>query len=187
VIEIWVETASLAPQVARIAAPYGVPVYASSGESSLLVRRNIALRAVERAGGGIQTLVLHVGDYDAKGVAIFRVIEADVMAFAAHHRVDGMVAVQRLAVTPKQVEHYGLERDPVKLQRGGTRPPGPPLPFNTQAEALNPEELAEVVRSGMRYTDPQVRARAQTRSNVEKTMVVRALDGIKLQRRLQTR
>jgi hypothetical protein len=183
-IEIWVETASLAPQVARIAHAYGVQVYPSSGETALAARRNIALRAVVRARRGIRTLILHIGDYDAKGVAIYRVLEADVLAFAAAHRVDGMVACQRLAVTPEQVECYELERDPVKLPRGEKKSPGPPLPFNCQAEALNPEQLDEVVRGGMHYQDPQLRAMAEARSRLEKAMVLRSLKGIKLQRRL---
>jgi hypothetical protein len=187
VIEIWVETASLAPQVARIANEYGVPVYSSSGESALEARRNIALRGAQRALTGIKTLVLQVGDFDAKGVEIFRVMEADALAFAAAHGPDSMVACERLAVTPEQVEHYDLERDVVKRPRGEKPLPGPPLPFNTQAEALNPEQLAEVVRAGIeRYTNRRVRATARTRSDVERGMVIRALDGIKLQRRLRT-
>jgi hypothetical protein len=187
-VEIWVETASLAPQVARIAHEYGVPVYSSSGESALEARRNIALRAAQRAQYGIKTLVLQIGDFDAKGVEIFRVMEADALAFAAAHGADGMVACQRLAVTVEQVEQNQLDRDPVKMPKGDKQPPGPPLPFNTQAEALNPEQLAEVVRAGIeRYTDRRVRATARTRSNVERATVIRALDGVKLQRRLRTR
>jgi hypothetical protein len=182
VIEIWVETASLAPQVALVAHDYGVPVYPSSGEVAILPKRELALRAVERARKEIQTMVFQVGDYDGKGVAIFRAFEADVMAFVAQHGQDGMVACERLAVTPAQVDHYTLDRDKVKMPKPKedgtvTLPPGPPLPYNTQAEALNPEQLAEVVRGGIgRFQDPRVRATTQTRSEEERQVILDAID-----------
>jgi hypothetical protein len=178
-IVIWVETASLAPQVARVAHLYGVPVYPSSGEVAILAKLELALQVARWAKDGIQTVVLQVGDFDGKGVAIFRVMEADVCSFAQAHGADGMVTFERLAVTREQVERYGLDKDPVKISEDGSPPPGPPLPFDAQAEALNPEQLAEVVEGGIRtYQDSQVRATAQSRSERERRIVLDAIQGI---------
>jgi hypothetical protein len=135
----------------------------------------------EWAKDGIQTVVLQIGDFDAKGLSIYRAFEADVCAFARSHGAAGMVTFKRLAVTPEQVDHYDLERDPPKLPKDNKLPPGPPLPYNTQAEALNPEQLAEVVTSALKhYLDPRVRAVAQSRSERERRTVLDAIEGIEL-------
>jgi hypothetical protein len=180
VIEIWVETASLAPQVARIAHPFGIPVYPSSGETALPVRRDMAMRAAMRAKDGIQTVILWIGDYDGMGVQIYRTMEADVSMFAFSHRAEGMVTCERLAVTPAQQQRFNLDIDPVKMVKhkdgSESSPPGPPLAYNIQAEALNPVDLEMVLTEAIdRYQDPQVRATARSRSEAERQ---EALDAI---------
>jgi hypothetical protein len=191
VIEIWVETASLAPQVDRVAHRYGITVYPSGGEVAIPPKRNLALRAVRRWRENISTLVLHLGDYDAKGVGIFRAMEADVTAFVTGHcrggswsarqdRASEVVSLERVAITPAVVERFGLEEDPPKLPKKGV-PPGPPLAYNCQAEALNPEQLEMLLTEAIEdRLDMDVFAEAQTRSSRERWWAIEQAQAIEL-------
>jgi hypothetical protein len=183
VVEIMVETVSLSFQLAGSAHPFGVIVYPSGGETAPLPRLYAAVRVAERAKNGIQ--ILHIGDFDGKGVAIYRVVQADVVAFARDLGADGMVTVERLAVTSEQVDRYNLDRDPVKLPKkhnDGTQPknPGPPLPFNCQAEALNPEQLAEAVSTRIKkIQNRRVLAVTQSESKAERQIVLDLIDSVR--------
>jgi hypothetical protein len=195
VIEIWVETAGLAPQVARVAHRYGIKVYPSGGQTVLLPRRNMARRAVKRwlEMDKVSTLVLHVGDYDANGVGIFRDLEADVTAFIATGSVRGgswsdrqlrasdVLSMQRVAMTPEVVERFGLETDPVKLPKNGAVPPGPALPYNCQAEALNPEQLEALLVEAIEWNlDMEVFSEAQSRSDIEREWAIEQTEAIEV-------
>jgi hypothetical protein len=179
VVEVWVETASLAPQVVRVAHRYGVTVYPSSGDSALSAKRQLVLRAVRRwAEQGVITVVLHIGDYDHKGVGVYRALEADVLAFIATGHCDddlsraeaealasSIISFERVAITPLVVQRYHLSTDDVKLPKNGAMPPGPALPYNCQAEALAPEQLEQLLVEAIEaHLDLDVSAEAQSRS-----------------------
>ena len=50
-VEVWVETAGMAPQIQAVANEFGVRVIASGGFSSVTARRNTALRLVDKGTG----------------------------------------------------------------------------------------------------------------------------------------
>jgi hypothetical protein len=144
-LEVWCEAAGMAPQLARVVGAYGVTVYSSGGFDSLTIKYTAAVRIAER---DVPTVVLHVGDFDPSGLALFEAVAEDVSAFV-DSLADGDVNVvfKRAAVTPEQIARYGLPTAPAKSsdkrsvwQEGmGT----------VQAEALPPDQLATEIRQAV--------------------------------------
>ena len=138
-IELWCEAAGMAPQLARVAGEYGVTVYSSGGFDSLTVKYEAAQRVQSR---DVPTAILHVGDHDPSGLALFEAAAEDVEAFAGF----GSAEFKRIAVTVEQIERYQLPTAPAKTRDkrsawvgGGT----------VQAEALPPDVLADEVRQAV--------------------------------------
>ena len=78
-VEVWCEAAGMAPQLARAVGEYGVTVYSSGGFDSLTVKYDAARRIAARE---VPTVVVHVGDFDPSGLALFQAAAEDVEAFA---------------------------------------------------------------------------------------------------------
>jgi hypothetical protein len=169
-IEIWVEVASLADQVARVANNVGVWVFPSSGSASTTFCEAAALRIAERGKNGVMTLVLQIGDHDGSGDMIYERCRADVTLLAADYEggcriVNGKrisaVVFERLAVTDEQIiDHRLLDIDgkPVTTLAAARR-------AKVQGEALHPDVLAAIVTNAInRRQDPDIRAMAQSRS-----------------------
>lgn len=143
-----VEAQGMIPQTARVAHRLDVPVMSSGGFDSLTVKHDLAALAAELA----PVVFLHVGDLDPSGVCIFDSVQADVLAFLATDApgAAGMVRFERVAVTPEQVDAYGLETAPPKE----TDRRGNGIAATVQAEALPPEALADIIKAAiLRYTD----------------------------------
>jgi hypothetical protein len=139
-VEVWCEAAGMAPQLSRAVGGYGVSVYSSGGFDSLTVKYEAARRMAAR---DVPTVVLHVGDFDPSGVALFQAAAEDVEAFVGW---DG-VAFKRAAVTPDQIIRYGLPTAPAKStdkRSAWTNGSG-----TVQAEALPPDVLAREVRQAV--------------------------------------
>lgn len=143
-IELWCEAAGMVPQLARMVAHYGIDVFSSSGFDSLTVKYEAAQRFTDR---GRRTVVLHVGDHDPSGRALFDSAAADVTALALDLDLPEWLAPEfvEVAVTPSQVERYGLPSSPAKPtdRRGGWQG------GTVQAEALAPDQLAAEVRQAV--------------------------------------
>lgn len=144
VLELWCEAGGMAPQLARMVDPYGIDVYSSSGFDSLTDKHAAAQRFT---GRDRRTVVLHVGDHDASGRAVFDSAAADVALLAL-----GLGLPPRLepefveaAVTPSQISRYELATSPAKPTdcRGGWEG------GTVQAEALAPDQLAAEVRQAV--------------------------------------
>jgi hypothetical protein len=141
-VELWAEAAGMAPQLARIADDYSVPVFSSGGFSSLSAVRLIAGRACRR---DVPTVILHVGDFDPSGESIFEAVTADAAAFVEADRVilPQRIIPLRVALTADQVEAYDLETAPAKrTDSRSAKWDGE----TCQLEALAPDELADIVR-----------------------------------------
>lgn len=139
-LELWCEAAGMVQQLARLADPYGVPVYSGGGFDSLPGKRNAALRAAQDPRG---LCILHVGDLDPSGIHVPRALAEDVAAFAAAH--GGHTELVRIAVTEAQVVRYGLPTAPAKAtDRRSFTAAG-----TTQAEALPPDVLAQLARTAI--------------------------------------
>ena len=141
-IELWCEAAGMLGQLSRVASEYSVPVYSCGGFTSLTANYEVAKRALERSQ---PTVLLHVGDHDPSGQAIFDAMAEDAAAFVAADRIVGNLRIEakRVALTAEQMDEYGLPTAPAKQTdsrsarwRGET----------CQLEALAPDLLAEIVR-----------------------------------------
>jgi hypothetical protein len=103
-IELWCEAEDLAPRLARISEPYGVPVYSGGGFDGLKGKRSVADRA---AGRDMPTLILHVGDRDPHGEMIYNAVKEDAEAWALDAGC-WELRFERLALTADQAEEHGL-------------------------------------------------------------------------------
>jgi hypothetical protein len=105
-VELWCEAEDLAPRVARVAEPFGVPVYSGGGFDGLKGKRAVGGRAALR---GVPTLILHIGDRDPHGEMIYEALVEDVQAWQVHETgADDWVEFERLALTLDQAEEHGL-------------------------------------------------------------------------------
>lgn len=170
--ELWVEAAGMMPQLQRVANPLGVPVYSSGGFDSTTVKREAAVRVVERDR---PTIVFHVGDWDPSGMSIFDSAAEDVAQFASDMGEAGVVEFRHAVVTKEQIADYGLPEKPAKATdkrgnwQGGT----------VQAEALSPPDLAaEVTRALDAVIDADALASILDTERREREELLAALDGL---------
>ncbi len=130
----------MAPQLARVAHEFGVPVLSSSGFDSVTAKYDLACEIIAAEK---PTIVWHIGDHDPSGQHVYQSVAEDVLGFAEgrHHGI----SFQRLAVTQQQIAEYGLPESPAKETDGRT--------FNgdgtVQCEALPPDVLAQIVREAL--------------------------------------
>ncbi len=144
-IELWCESAGMAPQLARVATAYSVPVFSSGGFTSLTAVRQVADRVLAR---DVPTVMLHVGDFDPSGESIFESLAADAAAFVRDDRVILTQHLEplRVALTAEQVEDYNLPTAPPKSDdKRAKRWKGQ----TCQLEALPPDVLADLVRGAI--------------------------------------
>lgn len=154
-LEVWVEAAGMVPQAARLTADYSAPVYSSGGFNSTTMKYDAAGRILRNYHDGRRTTILHVGDHDPSGVAIYDNLVADVTALAEDRgRFDfdrDFVTWERVAVTEAQALELDLDSAPPKSTDsrsvnwyGETY----------QAEALDPGTLAELITEAIeRHVD----------------------------------
>jgi hypothetical protein len=166
-LEVWVEAAGMVPQIFRATGKPGLPVFSSSGFDSTTVKYEAAKRLLERE---IPTVVLHVGDYDPSGVALFENVREDVTAFYEDLGGETPPTFQRVAVTLDQIERLGLPTAPPKKsdKRGvftDTK--------TVQAEALPPDVLqAEVMAVIDGYIDWDVMDELTERERRERELLI---------------
>jgi hypothetical protein len=123
-LEVWCEAAGMLPQLHRVAREYGVPVYSNGGANSSTGNWQVSRRALRFSG---RTLMLHVGDFDPHGEAIFNALAEDVAALVEGDRTLAIQRVEsvRVALTVEQVEVYGLSTDRLKKPKARDRAPSP--------------------------------------------------------------
>jgi len=144
-LEVWCEAAGMQPQLARIAERYSASVYSCSGFDSLTAKKNIAERVCTK---GKQSVILHLGDYDPSGVAIFEAVAQDVQAFVKADRPHGYCSVEfrRVALTLEQVQQYALPTAPAKSTDSRSKSwEGE----TCQLEALAPNQIAALLQAAI--------------------------------------
>lgn len=171
-VELWTEAAGMMPQLARVAEAYSVPVYSCGGFASLPAIRLIVERAKHR---NVPTVLLHVGDFDPSGEAVFDHIAGDAAEFLEADRIIGTqeIIAERVALTADQVATCNLPTSPAKSTDtraakwdGGT----------CQAEALPPDVLAAIVRWAIaRHLDAELLDRHEAHERAERVELLRAL------------
>ncbi|SHK69403.1 hypothetical protein SAMN05444000_1753 [Shimia gijangensis] len=75
-VRLWVmcEAGGMAPMLAKIAEPYGVPVMSSGGFDSLTAKHNFSQEVSEYG----RAEILHIGDHDPSGVHLFSALADDI-------------------------------------------------------------------------------------------------------------
>jgi hypothetical protein len=155
---VMCEAAGMAPQLERVASPYGIAVRTGGGFDSLTDKYNFA-REVAAEDRPVE--VLHIGDYDPSGTSIFDALAEDVRAFCDD--IGGEPTFTRLAVTPAQIRRYQLPTAPPKAsdKRSGFTDTQ-----TCQAEALPPDILATILRTAITARlDERLQARAAGRES----------------------
>jgi hypothetical protein len=163
---VWCEAGGMVPQLERVCVPFGIPVYSSGGFDSVTVKHEIA-REFSSLG---PVEVLHIGDFDPSGVHVFASLDEDVRAFLT--AMGGDAVFTRLAVTPAQITQYQLPTAPPKKTDkrsfAGTA--------TTQAEALPPDTLADILRQAIEARlDMDIRHAVLSREADERDRLIAAM------------
>lgn len=170
--ELWVEAGGMLPQAAAVANPYGITSYTAGGFNGLTDKYETAERIAQQDK---PVIIFHVGDYDPSGCAIIDSLAADVGAFVGELARRQEVDWRRIAVTPDQIERYGLPTSPQK--RTDVR--GERMPDTVQAEALPPDVLAAEIDAAIsEVIDHDALEAARERGDEERAEILRTLDGL---------
>lgn len=196
---LWTEAAGLIAQLARVAEPYGVAVYSTSGFATTTTLHRIATHAQVRyqadkdAGRDPRrTVVLHVGDRDDDGISAYSRVCQELEEFAWGLGLPGdLLDVPRAAITVEQITRHGVVTEPPKARparrsdgtantpRGGA-PLAPPL---AQVEALTPQELADEITAVLdALTDPDALAAVVAAEDDVRAAVLRRLANLRRRR-----
>jgi hypothetical protein len=167
-VEVICEAGGMAPMLAKVAQPFGITVRSGGGFDSLTAKHNLA-QLYQRQGKPV--VVLHVGDYDPSGEALWINLQEDVAAFC--RAMGGSMSVQRVAVTPAQQQAFNLPTAPPKVK---DRRSCFTDSFTVQAEALPPDLLQSIVREAIESVI-DLEALEQTRL-AEKEAQVEMVDAI---------
>lgn len=138
---LWCEAGGMVPQLADAVEEWHIPVLSSGGFDSVTTKHNLASEL--SAAGAV--VVLHLGDHDPSGVHMFGSLDEDLQAFISAMSNQGWGGqsfdMERIAVTPQQVEDMHLPTAPAKAtdRRSFTG-------LTTQCEAIPPSELRVIVR-----------------------------------------
>ena len=137
-IELWVEKTSLAYFLRKTAGKYHVPILASRGFGSLSMFVQAVKRAKKRRG---VRKVLLVTDLDPSGLKIGEVIAKEMSP----------VEIERIALTPQQVDEYSLPAIRVKLSDSRARKYIEEYGNRSwEIEALPPDTLLRIVERKIR-------------------------------------
>jgi hypothetical protein len=170
-VELWCEAAGMVPQLARVAQPFGVPVYSTGGFSSVTVTHEIAERARR---GGLPTVFLHVGDYDPSGESIFDAMSDDARAFLYGASADAEFHAIRVALTEDQVIEHDLPTAPPKSSDSRSRNWAGDT---CQAEAMPPDLLARIVTEELEeHFDQEIFDEVRERETSERAALVERLE-----------
>lgn len=182
-LELWCEAEGMVPMLAQMTRQWGIPVTGTGGFSSVTVTHAFAQRVLSR---DVPTVLLHVGDHDPSGDSIFTSMSQDIGAFVVgalggqwrpgtgetllHEDNDGPdFRPRRVALTAEQVEEYDLPTAPPKASDSRS---ARWLGETTQAEAMPPDLLADVVQSAVReYLDENRIAELEAQEEQERDLV----------------
>jgi hypothetical protein len=156
---VWCEAKGMAPMLSSVVDEYGIDV-SGSGYDSTTIRHEVgeSTWALD-----VPLVVLHVGDLDPDGRAIYHAAAEDVIAWA--EAGGGEAEFLRLAVTPQQVAALDLPDDPTHAGW-------------VQAEAIAPDEMAAILREAITSRlDEDLYADMLANEHEQRTRLLARLDG----------
>lgn len=164
-LELLVEAAGLIGRIARVAGPYGVPVYSGGGFDGLKGKRALAQRAADR---DVPTIVLRITDYDEHGLRIAESSALDSHAWAVRYygAEPDQLEFRRIALTEQQAVDADL------LDTAG----------KAEADGLPVPVMDAIVRDAIEdEQDPDIRQENADRADRERAritgLVLAALNG----------
>ena len=146
-VEVWCESRSLAGVLGQVCREYVVPLFPSSGFSSLSFTYQAAGHI--RDSGRPNAVILYVGDYDQAGVLIDKAIEGRLRDFLAAW--DGELTFRRLAVNDDQIDHMGLPTRPPKTSDTRSKE----VTRAVEAEAIPAPAMRDIVSSSLQGLIPE--------------------------------
>ena len=168
-VEVICEAGGMVPMLARVADDYGVTVRSGGGFDSVTAKHDLAQHYARQDK---PVVVLHIGDFDPSGEALWTNLKEDVGAFCSS--LDTEFSVKRIAVTPAQREQYNLATAPPK--KTDKRSVFPEGEQTVQAESLPPDLLQSILRAALeaeldldelkRLEAPQARVREELAASV---------------------
>jgi len=154
-VYIWCEAGGMVPQLHDAVKKWHIPVLSSGGFDSVTTKHNLA----KELGLKKRVVVLHLGDHDPSGVHMFGSLDEDLQAFMYEIReeegydcMEYTCDLERIAVTPDQVDEMGLPTSPPKAtdKRSFSG-------WTTQCEAIEPEDLRDIVQDAVsEYIDEDI-------------------------------
>ena len=154
-----------------VTAEYDVELCITRGYSSETFTQSIAETIKSNNARGKTTYVYQLGDHDPSGVDAWRSFGEKVAGFAP----DAAVAFERLAVTPSQIDAYGLLTRPTK--RTDTRAAG----FSgesVEVDAIPASTLRAIVRAAIEgHIDPEALRLTQVAEQSERDVLYEIAGG----------
>ena len=167
-VYVWCEAGGMVPQLADALTQYHIPVISSGGFDSVTTKHNFAEEISEHS----EVVILHLGDHDPSGVHMFGSLDEDLQAFLDYY--GGSVNMQRIAVTPDQVEELGLPTAPPKTTDRRSF-----VGQTTQCEAIHPSELRRIlIEHVMPHIDQEIYDKTIEEEEEIRAELVKKLDGI---------
>jgi hypothetical protein len=181
-IELWCEASGMVPQLEKVAYDYSVSVRSCGGSNSLTAVRHLADRVV---GRNVPTVLLHVGDFDPYGEDIYNAFIEDAQAFIKRDTMlPGIhyLIPERVALTSAQIAEHDLPVDKLKAPQSKAhatvqeRWKAKQGDRTAQAEALPPDDLADIVRAAIEeYLDLDLIQDQVQAEDRQRTQLLRAL------------
>jgi hypothetical protein len=144
-VEVWLEKDALAGVVYPVTSQYDVPLMVARGYASLSFLHSAAEHI---ACLGVPAHIYHLGDYDPSGQDAARSIERSLREMAPQAEIH----FERLAVTPAQIETWGLPTRPTK--KSDSRSKGF-AEISVELDAIHPDILRSIVDQAIKRHLPQ--------------------------------
>ena len=149
-VEAWIEKDALSHIVHRAPAPFCVPVVVAKGFASATYRNEARQRIERNAESDKPTIIVYLGDLDPSGQAM---LPSMVDILVQEHGVpESLILPRHCALTPEQVEQFGLPHSVDALKKTDSRAKKYMEVFGNLAvelDSLRPATLEDLVRDAI--------------------------------------
>jgi hypothetical protein len=143
-IEVWLEKDALADVIVDVTDGWDVSLMVSRGQSSSTFLHSAAETArAAYESAGVSTYIYALYDYDAGGERAYRTVEQELPGYAPGVPIH----VERLGVTPEQIEEWNLPTRPAKKSdpQAATWGEKPAV----ELDAIDPDRLVALVEDAI--------------------------------------
>jgi len=143
-LELWVEKDALSGVLRRVTSYYHINLMVNRGYSSCTAMHDAYERFKQQEDGGIDTVVLYLGDHDPSGLDMIRDVRERLGEFGVSPEV------RHVGLTMQQIKEYNPPPNPAKItdprtkcyiaEHGDT---------SWEVDALNPKVLHQLVKENV--------------------------------------